>query len=109
MWYPGKPPWTESCHGQEARESEQWEHSHDPPPVEEGRQAAKGASKVQPITKEELEKLIEEAKAAGKDTSHLEELLDQPAPLLEPKFGEIKKVGKRWIMSTGPARKEDFE
>jgi hypothetical protein len=65
---------------------------------------------MQPITKEELEKLIEEAKAAGKDTSELEELLSERAPLLEPKFGEIRKVGKeRWIMSTGPAREEDFE
>lgn len=65
--------------------------------------------KVQPITKEELLRLIEEAKAAGKDTSKLEELLEQPAPLLEPKFGEVKKVGDRWIMSTGPANEEDFK
>jgi hypothetical protein len=65
---------------------------------------------MQPITKEELAQLIEEAKAAGKDTSKLEEQLSQPAPLLEPKFGEIKKVGEeRWIMSTGPAREEDFK
>ena len=64
---------------------------------------------MQPITKEELEKLIEEAKAAGKDTSKLEELLSQRNPLLEPKLGEVKKVGERWIMSTGPAKEEDFK
>ena len=66
---------------------------------------------MQPITKEELEKLIEEAKAAGKDTSKLEELLDQPENLLDiaPKLGEEKKAGDRWIMSTGPAKEEDFE
>ena len=64
---------------------------------------------MQPVTKEELEKLIEEAKAAGKDTTKLEELLSQPAALLEPKFGEAKKVGERWIMSTGPANEEDFK
>ena len=64
---------------------------------------------MQPVNKEELKKLIEEAKAAGKDTSRLEELLDEPAPLLEPKFGEVKKVGERWIMSTGPAKEEDFQ
>ena len=64
---------------------------------------------MQPITREELKKLIEEAKAAGKDTSKLEELLSQPAALLEPKFGEEKQVGERVIISTGPAREEDFE
>lgn len=65
---------------------------------------------MQPITKEELVRLIAEAKAAGKDTSKLEEQLAQPAPLLEPEYGETKKAGeKRWIMSTGPAREEDFE
>jgi hypothetical protein len=64
---------------------------------------------MQPITREELEKLIEEAKAAGKDTSELEELLGRPASTVEPKFGEVKKVGERWIMSTGPAREEDFQ
>ena len=63
---------------------------------------------MQPVTKKELEKLIEEAKAAGKDTSKLEELLNQPAPLLEPKYGDEKKVGERWIVSTGPAKEEDF-
>jgi len=64
---------------------------------------------MQPITREELEQLIKEAKAAGKDTSKLEALLDQPGPLLEPRFGEVKKVGERWIVSTGPAKEEDFQ
>jgi hypothetical protein len=64
---------------------------------------------MQPITKEELEKLIEEAKAEGKDTSALEELLLLDSPLLEPKFGEVIKVGDRWIYSTGPAKEEDFK
>lgn len=64
---------------------------------------------MQPISKAELEQLIEEAKAEGKDTAALEALLAQPAPPLEPKFGEVKKVGERWIMSTGPAKEEDFE
>lgn len=64
---------------------------------------------MQPISKEELEKLIEEAEAEGKDTAHLKALLAQPAAALEPKFGEVKKVGDRWIMSTGPAKEEDFK
>ncbi len=71
--------------------------------------AAKGEIEVQPISQEELEKLIEEAKAEGKDTAALEAMLADPAPLLEPKLGEVSKVGERWIMSTGPAKEEDFE
>ncbi len=64
---------------------------------------------MQPITQEELKKLIEEAKAAGKDTSKLEALLEQPGPLFEPKFGEVKKVDDHWTVSTGPIREDDFE
>ena len=67
---------------------------------------------MQPMTREELEKLIEEAKAAGKDTSTLEELLAEGADAVldaEPTMGEVKKVGEFEIVSTGPAREEDFE
>jgi hypothetical protein len=65
---------------------------------------------MQPITREELEKLIEEAKAAGKDTSKLEQLLAEQPVLLEPQVGEVKEVGdERVIISTGPAREEDFK
>jgi hypothetical protein len=63
---------------------------------------------MQPITQEELEKLIEEARAAGKDTSELEGLL-AAAPLFEPILGEAKQVGERTIISTGPAKEEDFQ
>lgn len=63
---------------------------------------------MQPITREELEKMIEEAKAEGKDTSQLEQLLSERA-LPEPKWGEVKQVGESVIISTGPAREEDFE
>ena len=63
---------------------------------------------MQPVTREELEKLIEEAKAAGKDTTELEQLLDQ-AVLLEPTAGEVKQVGDFVIVSTGPVKEEDFE
>ena len=66
---------------------------------------------MQPITREELEKIIAEAKAEGKDTTQLEELLLQPLALFEipPELGGTKKVGKRWIISTGPANEEDFK
>lgn len=64
---------------------------------------------MQLITKEELEKLIEEAKAEGKDTAALEAMLLEEGPLLEPKLGQAIKVGERWIMSTGPAKEEDFK
>ena len=80
---------------------------------------------MQPIDKKELEKLIEEAKAAGKATSELEEMLTKE---VKPPMGEIKEEsigqevwvktergaersrerGKRVIISTGPAREEDF-
>jgi hypothetical protein len=70
---------------------------------------------MEPVTREELESLIEEARAAGKDTSRLEALLEPPEgvvaePVLaEPVAGEERQVGERVIVSTGPAREEDFE
>jgi uncharacterized protein YjgD (DUF1641 family) len=82
---------------------------------------------MQPIDKKELETLIEEAKAAGKDTSELEKILTEKQ-LVKPVMGETKvediekkvlmmtdkgekmvqKKGKRVIISTGPANEEDF-
>lgn len=64
---------------------------------------------MQPITKEELEKLIEEAKAEGKDTATLERALHDRGLQPKPESGEEKKVGNRWITSTGPAKSEDFD
>jgi len=82
---------------------------------------------MQPIEKKELEKLIKEAKAAGKDTSELERILTAEQ-LVKPVMGEtkveniekevwmmtdkgdkkVKKKGKRVIISTGPANEDDF-
>lgn len=83
---------------------------------------------MQPITREELEKIKSDAKAAGKDVSEIEKHLAQK-DIPKPPMGEVKvtdvtrdvwkrtkeisektKVkGKRVIMSTGPAREDDFE
>ncbi|MBC8459121.1 MAG: hypothetical protein H8D67_14100 [Deltaproteobacteria bacterium] len=97
---------------------------------------------MQPITKEELKRIIEEAKAVGKDVSELEKMLSghgeiedfwgklieeekaagKDTSMLEkkpvergfpkPPMGEIKKKetekGVVVIVSTGPAREEDF-
>lgn len=83
---------------------------------------------MQPIEKKELEKLIKEAKAAGKDTSELERILTAEQ-LVKPVMGEtkvediekevwmmtdkgdkkVKKKGKRVIISTGPANEDDFK
>ena len=80
---------------------------------------------MQPIDKKKLEKLIEEAKAEGKATLELEKMLTKE---VKPPMGEIKEEsigqevwmktergsekrkekGKRVIISTGPAREEDF-
>lgn len=66
---------------------------------------------MQPVGKEDLEKLIEEAKAEGKDTSELERRMREKA--IEPTVGQEKrkpvKKGHHVILSTGPAREEDFE
>lgn len=71
---------------------------------------------MQEVTRKELEKLIAEAKAAGKDTSKLEKALEDMKTMIapaKPPEGEVKekkKKGKKWvIISTGPAREEDFE
>ena len=70
---------------------------------------------MEPVTKEELEKLIEEAKAAGKDTSKLEKDLNSlrdvrevPEPKGERKEKETDE-GTIVIESTGPAKEEDFK
>ena len=59
-----------------------------------------------------LEKLIEEEKAAGKDTSTLEKKLAERG-IPKPPMGETKKTetekGVVVIDSTGPAREEDLE
>lgn len=82
---------------------------------------------MQPIEKKELEKLVKEAKAKGKDTSELESIL-AAEQLVKPVMGEtkvediekelwmmtdkggkkVKKKGKRVIISTGPANEDDF-
>jgi len=71
---------------------------------------------VEPITKEELEKLIEEAKADGKDTSNLEITLEKMRvthEVPEPLMGQTKETqtdeGTTVIESTGIVKEEDFE
>jgi len=97
---------------------------------------------MQPITKEELKRIIEEAKTVGKDVSKLENLLagrgeidmfleklieekaaNKDTSTLEKKLaergipkipvGETKQIntekGVMVIVSTGPAKEEDFE
>ena len=68
------------------------------------------------IPKEELEKLVEEAKAAGKDTSKLEKTLERlkvAREVPEPPMGKTKETetdeGTVVIESTGPVKEEDFE
>jgi hypothetical protein len=69
---------------------------------------------MQPVSKEELKKLIKEGKAARKNVSELEAALrekraiETKIPLGERKEKETAK-GKRVIESTGPAREEDFK
>ena len=72
---------------------------------------------MQPLSKEELEGLIEEAKKEGKDTTELEEELNAlTEPVMETStMGEQKQVESEsededaYIQSTGPALEEDFE
>lgn len=70
---------------------------------------------MQPITTEDLDLLIEEAKAQGKDASGLEEMRSRAAESAEaaPPAGERKETqtdkGTVVIESTGPAREEDFQ
>jgi hypothetical protein len=82
---------------------------------------------MQPVDKEKLKELIEEAKAANKDPSELEKILSDEQ-FARPSMGEVKEKdlekmmwtqtekgavkekvkGKSVIISTGPAREEDF-
>ena len=71
---------------------------------------------MEPVTKEELEKLIEEAKAAGKDTSKLEKTLNSlraAREVTKPPMGQRKEKktdeGTIVIESTGPIKEEDFK
>ena len=83
---------------------------------------------MRPLDKKELEALIKEAKAEGKDVSELEKIL-QEETIVKPVMGETKekeiekevwmmsargaaktkKKGKHVIISTGPANEEDFK
>lgn len=71
---------------------------------------------MQPVTQEELERIIKEAKNEGKNVSDLEKELESmkssreaaPAP---PSGQTLKKPtdkGTSVIESTGPAREDDF-
>jgi hypothetical protein len=67
---------------------------------------------MQPVTRENLEQTIAEAKAAGKDVSELErtiEALREELPPMGQKITKITEGGITVIESTGPAREEDFE
>lgn len=71
---------------------------------------------MEPITKEELEELIEEAKAAGKNTEKLEKDLNSLRAAREvpmPPMGQRKEIetdeGTIVIESTGPVKEEDFK
>jgi hypothetical protein len=67
---------------------------------------------MQPVTREELEQIIKEAKAAGKDVSELERTMEAMREELPPAGQKITKITERGITvieSTGPAREEDFE
>ena len=56
-----------------------------------------------------LEKIIKEAKAEGKDVSDLERILKSGEIGNLVQYGEVRRFSKWRIISTGPARKEDFE
>lgn len=47
---------------------------------------------MEPITREELEKIKKDAKAAGKDVSDIEKLLEQKE-MPKPPMGEVKVTG----------------
>jgi uncharacterized protein YoxC len=70
---------------------------------------------MQEITSEELDKLIDEAKKAGKDVTDLEAEKSRAAraAATPPPKGERKEKqvsgGTRVIESTGPANEEDFK
>lgn len=72
---------------------------------------------MQVISSGELQQIIEEARAAGKDVTALERTLqettERAADEIAPPVGQILKreteEGTVVIESTGPAREEDFE
>lgn len=71
---------------------------------------------MEPIEVEKLEKLVAEAKAAGKDTSKLEatlESLRSAREVTKPPMGQTKETetdeGTVVIESTGPVKEEDFQ
>lgn len=74
---------------------------------------------VQYISQDELEKLIKEAREAGKDVAQLEETLKKMKSKTfavelkkKPVKQRIEKTtarGKTVIESTGPAKEEDFK
>ena len=72
---------------------------------------------MQIISNEELQQMIEEAKAAGKDVTAMERTLQESAErmadAMAPPVGETiereTEKGTVVIESTGPARAEDFE
>ena len=67
---------------------------------------------MQPVTREYLKQLVEEAEAAGKDVSELKESVKSMKDAT-PVGGETKEFpteeGTVVIESTGPAREDDFE
>lgn len=68
---------------------------------------------MQPVSAEDLEVLIKEAKKAGKDVAKLMEAREAIRKAAAPPAGERKekqtKEGTVVIESTGPAREEDFQ
>lgn len=86
--------------------------------IEEAKSAGKDVSELENMfagsgeIESFLEKLIEEEKAANKDTSTLEKKLAERG-IPKPPVGETKKIKTEnsvmVIVSTGPAREEDFE
>lgn len=67
---------------------------------------------MQPVTREVLEQLIQEAQQAGKNTAELESALSSIATI-SPPIGTLEQPledsSSLVIESTGPARLEDFE
>ncbi len=64
------------------------------------------------VTKEELEKLIAEGKAANKDVTDLEEKLKKGGKLKfinKTSCGEKTTKGRYTYISTGPASPDDFK
>lgn len=62
---------------------------------------------MQPIKEGDVERMIGEAEAAGKDASSLKQLLTQEPKT--PTMGEVKQQGDRLIISTGRANGKDFK